>query len=375
MAAVGLYIHVPFCLQKCSYCDFYSLAAGEADYDRYVRLLQQEASLRQSDLPVDTIFLGGGTPSVLSPAQVSAVLQGLSRYFAIHPDAEITMEANPGTLTLDKLLGYRAAGVNRLSLGVQSLDESELRLLGRLHSAEAALDAIRLARKAGFENLSCDVIYGVPGQSMQSWQATLERLTDLELPHISLYSLEIHDDTPLGRLLQSGQIREADEDLIADMYSLARHLLPERGLWQYEISNFSKPGWESRHNLNYWQNGDYVGLGPAAWSYLNGVRSGNASDLNTYAKLIARGESAVVEREQLDELTAEAETIILALRTTKGLSNASFVARFGHPVELHFGCIFDDMLASGMLRRTTEGYALPSAIVPIANQVFTRVLP
>lgn len=373
--AGGLYVHIPFCLQKCSYCDFYSLTRGTADYDYYISLLMREARLRRTDMPIDTVFLGGGTPSLLSPAHVSAVLQGLSRYFAISGDAEVTMEANPGTLTLDKLVGYRAAGINRLSLGVQSLDDYLLRLLGRVHTAAEALATVQTARGAGFENLSCDVIYGIPGQSMVSWQSTLRDLTELSLPHISLYALEIHDDTPLGRARLSGQISEPDEDLAADMYAQARELLPARKLAQYEISNFAIPGWESRHNLNYWQNGEYIGLGPAAWSYQDGVRTGNVTDLKTYSERILAGEPAIVEREQLDGLTAEAETVILALRTTKGLDNDSFASRFGHPVELHFSGVIDELVRSGLLLRTDTGYALPPSIVPIANQVFTRFLP
>jgi len=280
---IGLYIHIPFCRQKCAYCDFYSVLAQPGAIDRYLNSLAAEMRLQGQGQLISTVFLGGGTPSLLTARQISTVLDGVSRYFLLAKDAEISMEANPETLLNTDLAAYRVAGINRLSLGVQVLDNDLLPHLGRRHTAQDALTIITRAQAAGFTNLSCDLIYGIPGQTMVGWQHDLQTITARGLPHLSLYCLEVHDETPLGQAINSGKMQLPDPDLAADMYDWAREFLPQQGLVQYEISNFSRPGFECRHNLIYWHNDEYLGLGPAACSYRSGVRACNVADMDTYA--------------------------------------------------------------------------------------------
>ena len=372
----GLYVHVPFCRQKCAYCDFYSIAASDAAaVQRYLHLLQTELKLRSQDLAIDTVFFGGGTPSLLTAQQISAVLEGISRYFCLHSKAEITIEANPETADLNLLADYRAAGVNRVSWGIQTLDDSLLAVLGRRHSAAEALRAVELARRAGIENISCDLIYGIPGQDLDSWQHDLQLLSALDLPHLSLYALEIYDHTPLGRAVRAGHVARPNDELTADLYQWAKEYLPMQGLLQYEISNWARPGRECRHNINYWRNGDYVGVGPAACSYLDGVRFCNVADLATYGELVQQNRLPVDMAEELDERTSAAETVILGLRLVAGVDAQAFEARYGYTMEDIFGDVLTDLLRQGWLRRTDNGYALPSELHLVANTVFCAFLP
>ncbi len=371
---IGLYIHVPFCRQKCAYCDFYSLPAQEEAIERYLELVVAEAALWGRVPAVNTVFFGGGTPSLLSAHQISTVLEGVSRYFCLTKDAEITLEANPETLRPADLLEYRRVGINRLSLGVQTLSSELLLRLGRRHSPQQALQAIDWALAAGFSNLSCDLIYGLPGQTLLDWQQDVSRLVAKGLPHLSLYCLEIYDATPLGQTIAAGRLPLPDEDLAADMYDWARTYLPEQGLEQYEISNFARPGWECRHNLNYWQNGDYIGLGPAACSYFQGVRQCNVSSLATYERLVAIGERPVGSSERLDKLGTAAETVILSLRLNAGVDAEAFARRFGCTLEDIFGAEIRELMRKGWLERTQEGYRLPWHMRPLANAVFTYFL-
>lgn len=373
--AIGLYIHVPFCRQKCAYCDFYSVASEPEVMEQYLQLLLTEARLRSEGQTINTVFLGGGTPSLLTARQISTVLEGVSRYFCLAPDAEITLEANPETLTQQSLAAYREAGINRLSMGVQTLTPELLPLIGRRHTAEEALTAIGWAQAAGFSNVSCDLIYGIPGQTLASWQHDLHTLTARGLSHLSLYCLEIYDDTPLGRAVASGVVRPLDEDMTADMYDFARDYLPGQGLQQYEISNFAKPGWECRHNINYWRNGEYLGLGPAACSYWQGARECNAADLAAYSQLIALGQRPIGSSERLDERGAAAETVILGLRLNAGIDGEAFAKRFGYPLETVFRDEISELLQKGWLKRTERGYALPKQMQPVANAVLSSFLP
>lgn len=372
--ASGLYIHVPFCRQKCAYCDFYSVAATPEAIERYLQLVVAEAELRGQGQTINTVFWGGGTPSLLTPRQISTVLDRVSRYFCVAQDAEITMEANPETLEPQGLLAYRQAGINRLSLGVQSLEPGLLPLLGRRHTAEQALAAVTWAQAAGFSSLSCDLIYGIPGQTLASWQHDVQTLAACGVPHLSLYCLEVYEATPLGRAVAGGRVPRPDDDLAADMYDWARAYLPGQGLPQYEISNFARPGWECKHNINYWQNGEYFGLGPAACSYWQGVRDCNVRDLAAYEQQISCGRRPIGSSECLDEQGAAAETVILGLRLNAGVDGIAFAQRFGYTLETAFGDVIEELLHKGWLVRTSRGYALAKKMQPIANSVFCSFL-
>ncbi|MCD7822791.1 MAG: radical SAM family heme chaperone HemW [Oscillospiraceae bacterium] len=311
---LGIYIHVPFCLRKCPYCAFYSLVCSESLKDEYVkavaRNIRRYSSMR---LPCDTVYFGGGTPSLLTPRDVNEVLEVVRSSFNLSPSSEITMEANPCSVTRDSLSGYYRAGVNRLSFGVQSFNDNELRALGRLHDAKTALNAVDMARNAGFENISCDLMIGTPYQTIDSLLNSCWQLTSIGIPHISSYMLKIEDGTPYD----CEEIRNsvADEDTVCDMYLALCDELRTMGYERYEISNFSKPGLRSRHNVKYWTGEDYLGFGPSAHSFFQGKRFYAASDLKAYISSEAQPE--LVEDAKPDQLE---EYIMLSLRLSDGMS-------------------------------------------------------
>lgn len=275
---LAIYIHIPFCRRRCAYCDFASTAGLEALIPAYVDALAREIAA-QDRATVPTIYLGGGTPSLLTPAQVQAILDACRAAFDVDPAAEITMEANPGTVDAAYLPALRAAGVNRLSLGVQSFADGELALLGRIHTAAQAVAAYDNARAAGFANVSLDLVYGLPGQTLADWSRSLDRAVALCPDHLSLYALEVHGDTPLGRRIAAGDLPAPDDDLAADMYELAEDRLAVAGFMHYELSNWATGNDAAcRHNLTYWRNEPYRGLGAAAHSWIDGERRWNVVD-------------------------------------------------------------------------------------------------
>ncbi|MCD7888936.1 MAG: radical SAM family heme chaperone HemW [Oscillospiraceae bacterium] len=311
---LGIYIHVPFCLRKCPYCAFYSVTYSESLKDDYVNAIARNIR-RYSDmrLPCDTVYFGGGTPSLLTPGDVNTVMEAIRSSFNLSPSSEITMEANPCSVTADSLSGYYRVGVNRLSFGVQSLNDNELRALGRLHDAKTALNAIDMARTAGFENISCDLMIGTPYQTTDSLLNFCWQLTSLSIPHISSYMLKIEDGTPYD----SDEIREsvADDDIVCDMYLALCDELRTMGYERYEISNFAKNGLRSRHNMKYWTGEDYLGFGSSAHSFSQGKRFYVNSDLKAYISSEAQPE--LIEDAEPDRLE---EYIMLSLRLSDGMS-------------------------------------------------------
>ncbi|MCD7732382.1 MAG: radical SAM family heme chaperone HemW [Oscillospiraceae bacterium] len=311
---LGIYIHVPFCSRKCPYCAFYSVTYSESLKDDYVNAIARNIR-RYSDmrLPCDTVYFGGGTPSLLTPGDVNTVMEAIRSSFNLSPSSEITMEANPCSVTADSLSGYYRAGVNRLSFGVQSLNDNELRALGRIHDAKTALNAIDMARTAGFENISCDLMIGTPYQTMDSLLGSCRQLTSLGIPHISSYMLKIEDGTPYD----CNEIRNsvADEDTVCDMYLALCDELRTMGYERYEISNFAKNGLRSRHNMKYWTGEDYLGFGPSAHSLFNGKRFYVPNDLHAYISSAAQPE--LIEDASPDRLE---EYIMLSLRLSDGVS-------------------------------------------------------
>lgn len=329
-APLGLYIHIPFCKQKCAYCDFYSLPNGEARMDDYADALcahLAEFSPRAAGYLVDTVYFGGGTPSYLGEKRLIRILKTVFKKYRLAKDAEITLEANPDSAGDWKILrSLRRAGFNRLSLGMQSADDGELREIGRVHTAAQTSAAVEAARRAGFQNLSLDLIYGLPGQTLKRWQENLSAASVLEPEHLSCYGLKVEEGTPLyGRRTE---ICLPDDELQADMYLFAVEYLRRQGYQQYEISNFARDGLVSRHNLKYWTLGEYLGFGPGAHSDLGGVRFAYARDLEGYIRGV-RGQGPLLsENDRIPPMDRDVEWLMLGLRTVRGLDPAEFEARF-----------------------------------------------
>jgi oxygen-independent coproporphyrinogen-3 oxidase len=346
----GLYVHVPFCLRKCAYCDFYSVT----DLSRrgeYLGALRREMELVPTrGLIFDSLYIGGGTPSLLVPEEVAAVLAAAREVFVWGDDVEITLEANPCSLTPERLAGYRRAGVNRLQIGVQSFQGAHLAWLGRLHSAAAARQALGWASAAGFDNVGLDLIFGFPGQSRESWRADLAQAAALGVAHISCYMLSIEPGTLLHRRLQEGQIQPATAEAISRLYELAVAYLAARGYAQYEISNFARcekkaaQRWRSRHNQKYWSGAPYIGLGPAAHSFVGRQRHWNHRSLRRYLGAVAAGRRPVAGRETLNPLQRQIEAIYTGLRTSAGIDLGRYNQAFSPPFEEHFAALLSRLV-------------------------------
>jgi len=350
MQSISLYLHIPFCTHRCGYCDFNTYAGLENLIPEYVDALIGEAGFVAASaterLPVHTIFFGGGTPSLLPKSEVGRILQVLADLYDVSPDVEISLEANPGTLSADYLRGLRQVSVNRLSLGVQSASPEELRLLERQHDFQDVIQAVKWARQAGFDNLNLDWIFGLPGQSLQSWQRNLELAISLKPEHLSLYALSIEHGTPFKQMSSRGLIQPIDLDLAADMYEWAIWRLGEAGFVQYEISNWARPGPDGRpiacrHNLQYWRNLPYIGLGAGAHGFINGLRIANVLAPSAYIQRMRAGKSVEFPRtpasasvERVDEPREMGETMMMGLRLVEeGVSRSGFAKRFGQPIE------------------------------------------
>lgn len=340
----SVYIHVPFCARRCQYCDFITYAGMLDLFPAYVNAAAGELSrlgiaAGKGAAPADTVYFGGGTPSLMNARQVGFLLDATSRAFGIEPGAEISLEANPGTLNLEKLEGFRAGGVNRLSLGIQSFSEAELALLGRSHSRLEAEESIRWARQAGFEQISLDLIFGLPGQSLDAWRKTLREALQYYPQHLSVYSLIVEEGTPLEKQIANGRLPKPDDDQAADMYELTQQLLAEAGYTQYEISNWAlNEGCESRHNKAYWKTTPYLGIGAGAHSFARAWRTENVPGIAEYCARIANWSedltfplsAANSQRTELDLRTQMQECMLLGLRLTReGVSLAEFSRRFG----------------------------------------------
>lgn len=368
----GLYIHIPFCERKCTYCDFYSLETTHL-MGAFLDTLEQEIRLRAAVLPEEqrqcsTLFLGGGTPSLMSPAQLERLLGVVKEYFTFTPDAEWTMECNPGTVTKESLAGYRALGINRLSFGVQSFFADDLAFLTRIHSPEEAREAVALARAAGFDNINIDLIFALPGQTMERWQTNLATAVALGTEHISAYSLIFEEGTPLNAMRLRGEVHEAAEDLDAAMYEYTMNFFAARGYRQYEVSNFARPGRECAHNLLYWQGREYVSFGPSAHGYIDNVRYWNARSLSRYTAEIEAGRLPVVNSEHIAGTTRLFERAFLELRS-EGIDLAAFHADFGVDLVQVLDPLLrkvsgEDlvMLRDGRLVLTSKGFLLCDAI-------------
>lgn len=331
----GIYVHIPYCVKKCSYCDFVSFPddGSIGEYcDALVHEIELTAQAKLTDLSFDTVYFGGGTPSLLSGEQMRRIMDALNTHFTILPGAECSMESNPGTTSAENLKQYREAGINRLSVGLQSSCDALLELIGRIHKYRQFADTVALARDAGFDNINVDVMHGLPQQTQQQYMDTLRDVCDLDVAHVSSYSLILNEDTPLFLRVKRGEVGLPDIDFVADMQDAGMRYLEQRGYMRYEISNFCKPGNECRHNLNYWGNGEYLGFGVAAHSALRmheWTRYSNVENRKEYFRLIARDRRPVREIIRLYPADEMFETVMLGLRQVKGVDRAAFRARFG----------------------------------------------
>lgn len=374
--SLGLYLHIPFCRSKCRYCDFYSLPRAEGEMDRYVRALTAQL-IRQAPLTagygVDTIYFGGGTPSYLGWRRLTSLLETALDHCRVRPDGEITLEANPDSLEdPGQVRELVSAGFNRVSLGVQSADDGELRAMGRVHTFAQARSAVRAARTGGIENLSLDLIYGLPDQTMDRWRRTVERVLELEPEHLSCYGLKLEEGTPLWR--QREELTLPDGDRQADMVLWTVDRLAAAGYEQYEISNFARPGFASRHNQKYWDLSPYLGFGPGAHSDFGGVRYAWARSLADYCRAIEDGgEPPLSEKAAISLRERAGEYVMLGLRTARGLDRRAFEDRYGlsfAPVErvlerlIPAGHVLP--LPEGRWRLTPQGFLVSNQIIGLA---------
>lgn len=372
--SLGIYIHIPFCRSRCTYCDFATFAGKEVLLPAYLDALAQEIA-RAPSLRAATVYFGGGTPSLLSPGQVSRLLAGLRGRFDLPAEPEVTMEANPGTLTPECPEGLRQAGVNRLSLGAQSFNPAELRLLGRGHGVPDVRRAVAWARAADFDNLNLDLIYGLPRQGLQAWRRNLEAALELSPDHLSLYCLTLEEDTPLGRAVARGEVPAPDPDLAAEMYLLAEAWLGEAGYRHYELSNWTKPGRECQHNLIYWRHQPYLGFGAGAHSCFGGYRFANLPSPEDYISRIGRRESPEGFREQIPGELERAETVILGLRLVEGVDDARFRHRYGVSLFSLYAAQVAELEGLGLVEREGDRLRLTGQGRLLGNEAFMRFLP
>ena len=368
---IGIYIHIPFCLHKCPYCDFNSIAVEPVPEESYVGALIDEIKARAEafkSYKVETIYLGGGTPSLFSPPSIASVLEEISRRFSLDGSAEITIEANPKTVDRRKLSAFRSLGINRVSLGVQSFRDDCLMTLGRVHGGADAMEAFEEARKAGFENIGIDLIFGIPSQRLDDWRKDLDRAVALHPEHISTYQLQVEEGTPFFRRMAGGELVLPSEELQTAMFEITWERLEQAGYEHYEISNFALPGFRSRHNQRYWDLREYLGIGAAAHSFLDigwGKRRSNIADPLRY---MAGGNRTGYE-EKLEKEEAMEEAIFLGLRRREGIDLKRFEERFGLPVA-HRSSSMEGLLEEemGHLRLTPRGLLL-------MNEVSVRLMP
>ena len=374
----ALYLHVPFCERKCVYCDFYSVES-EPRYDDFVMLLVREIELHalspQSLLqtPSSSIFFGGGTPSLLSPTQLGAILCALRSNFHIETDAEITVECNPGTVTLEKLRGYRELGVNRLSFGVQSFHDDDLHFLSRIHTSREAEEAILLAHEAGFENVNLDLMFSLPGQTPERWMHNLERARALGTSHLSCYSLTVEKGTPLSGMVERGEVTTASEESDAVLFEMTMDTLALWGFRHYEVSNHALPGFECRHNLAYWRHNDYLGFGPSAHGTQQGRRKWNVSSLKGWSDALRNNTSPVAGGEELTPAILRAEYLYLRLRS-EGIDLDEFRTSFQSDFLLDNRSITTRLVNEGMAENLNGVFRLTQKGFLVCDEICATVL-
>lgn len=373
---ISLYIHIPFCVRKCRYCGFYSTAASPGSVDEFIFSLSKEASTYRQDFrmtPFTSIYIGGGTPTVLSPVQFERLMLCLRDNFAFSDGVEFTVEANPDTVTREKLASLAEQGVNRLSLGMQSFSNEVLQTLGRPHTSEQAVDAFCLARDAGFENISVDLMYGIPGQSATLWAETLESVLMLKPEHVSAYCLSLDDGSLFKRESDKSGFQLPDEEVSAGMYESAVQKLNSAGYGRYEISNFSMPGRECRHNMNYWNRGEYLGLGPGASSFISNRRYSIIADITEYSRRLSRGTTVIAAQEIIGPDSSAREAILLGLRTMQGLDLFRFEQEYGSEILQQLERNADRLSDAGLLLVSGGHMKLTDRGILLSDEAFARL--
>ncbi|MGE0104040.1 MAG: radical SAM family heme chaperone HemW [Blastocatellales bacterium] len=372
----GIYLHIPFCATRCHYCNFATGGYESGIAGRYVSALIREIDSAEiatgSMREVDTIYFGGGTPTTLSIEQIGRVLDACRARFIVTDGAEITAEANPGSIDQEYLSRLREIGVNRLSFGVQSFDDGELAMIGRTHSSDEAREAVRLARRAGFGNVSIDLIAGLPEQTMETWRRNLDEAFALEPDHISVYMLELYKDAPLLHRVERGELRAIDEELTVEMYYALKDEAERRGFDHYEISNWARPGAESRHNLKYWTGAPYHAFGVSAAGYDGRLRWSNTRNIHEYLELIESGKSVVVETVPLDDDDRLSEAIFLKLRLKSGVDLEAERRRFGVDILARFRDEIDRLSEAGLIELDGEIMKISRRGLVLANEVFAE---
>ena len=395
-----IYVHIPFCAKKCAYCDFLSFPGNMRMRREYTDKLLEEIRIQSSfvrEYQVDTIFLGGGTPSVLDVTDITAIMGTLKEHYDIAPDAEITIEVNPGTVKMEGLVAYREAGINRVSMGLQSADDTELRYLGRIHTYDEFLKSFQRVRMAGFTNVNVDLISAIPGQTPESWRNTLKKTAMLKPEHISAYSLIVEEGTPFydrygGHVeMESYEMSPEerrrlmalpdlpDEDTEREMYYMTRNCLAEQGYERYEISNYARPGFECRHNVGYWTGTGYLGLGLGASSYLEGCRFHNTSDFQSYVSAHFDDEAEFCQalRQDMEQLSVKSkmeEFMFQGLRLTRGVSVEGFITRFGQSIRNVYGGVIDKLEREGLLEHKNGYYHLTERGLDLSNYAMSLFL-
>ncbi len=371
-----IYIHIPFCVKKCAYCDFLSGTQDGATIEKYVDKLVEEIRVHKP-ATVSSIFLGGGTPSVLEPSQIFKIFKALNCTFEIEKDAEITIEANPGTVTVEKLQAYKQSGINRISFGLQSTNNKELKLLGRIHTYEEFLESYQLARECGFENINVDLISAIPKQTLASWEETLQKVIALKPEHISAYSLIVEEGTPFAKMYGEGCPSERDlpsEEVERAIYYKTEELLFQAGYHRYEISNYAKVGKECKHNLGYWERKEYLGIGLGAASLIDDTRYKNTDDLLFY---LEHSSDLHAIQENVEKLSLEEqmeEFMFLGLRKMEGVSADEFANIFGKTMEECYGEQIQKLIAQGLLEQKDDRLMLTSQGIDVSNYVFSLFL-
>ncbi|KOS61990.1 oxygen-independent coproporphyrinogen III oxidase [Lysinibacillus agricola] len=377
--ARGVYIHIPFCHQICNYCDFNKFYFKNQPVDEYIEMLGKEMELATKKYPesfkqIETIFLGGGTPTALSPQQLEKLLELIRTYIPMDSVTEFTTEANPDELSEAKLQALFDGGINRLSMGVQSFDQELLKKIGRTHSNNHVYETIALAKKIGFRNISLDLMYGLPGQTMAQWKDSLEKALALDLPHFSAYSLIVEPKTIFYNQYTKGKLHLPTEDLEADMYDVLMNQMEVHGLQQYEISNFAQAGFSSSHNKIYWENDEYAGFGAGAHGYLAGVRYSNHGPLKKYMESVNAGELPIVYEHVVTENEKREEQMFLGLRKTEGITHSIYEGKFNESMHAHYRHVIEKLVLEDLLEHDPIGIRLTRKGRFVGNEVFQQFL-
>jgi len=381
MKSISIYLHIPFCVRKCSYCDFVSYSAKPFEenhgINRYFEAIKQELiryKEKLSTYEVATIYLGGGTPSAVDGRLIHDLLNLIRASLNVTNDAEITIEVNPGTLTHDKLNHYKAAGINRVSMGLQTTNDQLLETIGRIHSTNDFITSYHALRDAGFNNISLDLMFGLPGQTLSDIDRAIKLIDQLKPQHVSAYSLKIEEGTPLFDAYEKGSVQLPSEELEREMYHRINSKLRELGIYQYELSNYALPGWESKHNTVYWENKPYLGVGVSSHSKLDDVRFSNTSNIHEYMDSIQKGESVIIDSEPIDAEEDLFESIILGLRLNKGIQIDQLNERYAIDFEARYEKVLSSLIQDHLIIREGNTIKLTELGRDLANQVFLRFM-